>query len=239
MRFHSQLSPRNDRSANPLVSPTRNGSRHPQQMPMHDPRANLPRRFTTDSGRVPTLATITSPQRLPEPSQDYHANYQIKLLEKKKLEFERIKEQRRIFEMEMRALDQQQRKEALELAQMEEDIGRFGVTSPNPRPLPSIETTPASPLCSLARTAIQCRASPRPLVFSTGQVDRARSSRLRLQEWCKTGSASRNTRCPRSSLRARFQLREGTATTRKRTRPFARILPATALEMLSTDTRCQ
>jgi hypothetical protein len=126
MRFHSQLSPRNDRTPNPLVSPPRNGSRLPQQMPMHDPRANLPRRFTTDSGRVPTLATIASPQRLPEPSQDYHANYQIKLLEKKKLEFERIKEQRRIFELEMRALDQQQRKEALELAQMEEDIGRFG-----------------------------------------------------------------------------------------------------------------
>jgi hypothetical protein len=72
LRFHSQHSPRNENTINPLVSPLRNGSRLPQQMPIHDPRANLPRRFTTDSGRVPTLSSLTSPQRLPDPSQDFH-----------------------------------------------------------------------------------------------------------------------------------------------------------------------
>ncbi|KAJ4131126.1 hypothetical protein NW768_006668 [Fusarium equiseti] len=47
-------------------------------------------------------------------------------IEKKKMEYERIREQRRRFELEMQKLDQQQRREALELAQMEEEVGRMG-----------------------------------------------------------------------------------------------------------------
>lgn len=47
-------------------------------------------------------------------------------IEQKKLEFERIREQRRRFEMEMQLLDQQQRKEAQELAQMEAEIRLAG-----------------------------------------------------------------------------------------------------------------
>lgn len=88
-RFRPQQSPRNDMPMNnPLVSPSRNanpnGSRLPQpqaqqqQQPQsqapHDPRVNLSRRFTTDSGRVPTLSNMspmTSPQRGPEAPQDY------------------------------------------------------------------------------------------------------------------------------------------------------------------------
>lgn len=42
------------------------------------------------------------------------------------MEFERIREQRRRFELEMQKLDQQQRREAQELAQMEEEIVRLG-----------------------------------------------------------------------------------------------------------------
>jgi hypothetical protein len=45
-------------------------------------------------------------------------------LEKKKLEYERIREQRRRFELEMVKLDQQSRREAQELAQMEEEMTR-------------------------------------------------------------------------------------------------------------------
>jgi hypothetical protein len=78
---------------NPMVSPSRNGSfvtqqqqqqqqqqhqhqhQHQQQIG-HDPRSNLPRRFTTDSGHVPTLATMTmtSPPRGPEVSQEYNVS---------------------------------------------------------------------------------------------------------------------------------------------------------------------
>jgi len=45
-------------------------------------------------------------------------------LEKKKLEYERLREQKRRFEAEMQLLDLQQRKEEQELAQMQEDLGR-------------------------------------------------------------------------------------------------------------------
>ncbi|CAM1504145.1 Fc.00g017360.m01.CDS01 [Cosmosporella sp. VM-42] len=112
---------------NSLVSPPRNGlnSRLPApQVSSHDPRSNLPRRFTTDSGRVPTLSSLASPPRGPDPSQDF-ALQKHQLIEKKKAEYERIREQRQRFEMEMRVLEQKQRQEALELAQMEEEIGRF------------------------------------------------------------------------------------------------------------------
>ncbi|KAG5795488.1 hypothetical protein H9Q69_005480 [Fusarium xylarioides] len=93
----------------------------------HDHRSGLPRRFTTDSGRVPTLSSLGA-QQVPEPSQDYNAMHKVQLtqIEKKKMEYERIREQRRRFELEMQKLDQQQRREALELAQMEEEVGRMG-----------------------------------------------------------------------------------------------------------------
>lgn len=42
-----------------FVSPPRNGGRAPQQT-SHDPRGSMPRRFTTDSGRVPTLSSMTA-----------------------------------------------------------------------------------------------------------------------------------------------------------------------------------
>ena len=47
-------------------------------------------------------------------------------LEKKKLEYERLREQKRRFEAEMQLLDLQQRKEEQELAQMQKDLGRNG-----------------------------------------------------------------------------------------------------------------
>lgn len=121
---------------NSLVSPPRNGPRLPApqvaSQVSHDHRNNLPRRFTTDSGRIPTLTSLnslpnlTSPPRVPEPSQDYNTLHKVQLIEKKKAEYERIREQRRRFEMEMQKLDQQQRREALELARMEEEMGRIG-----------------------------------------------------------------------------------------------------------------
>ncbi|KAI1106745.1 ARM repeat-containing protein [Jackrogersella minutella] len=114
-RFRAQQSPRNEAPMNSLVSPQRNGRPMPQPV-SQDPRTTLPRRFTTDSGRVPTLSTIST-QRLPEP-QEYTA------LEKKKLEYEKLREQKRRFEAEMHKLDQQQRREEFDIAQMQEDLGR-------------------------------------------------------------------------------------------------------------------
>ena len=54
LRFRSQQSPRNESSLlGGLVSPPRNGNRVSQQQ-------GLTRRFTTDSGRVPTVASLAS-----------------------------------------------------------------------------------------------------------------------------------------------------------------------------------
>ncbi|KAI1167175.1 ARM repeat-containing protein [Nemania serpens] len=93
-RFLSQQPSRNEAPMNSLVSPQRGG-----RMPSQDPRASLPRRFTTDSGRVPTLSSITTSQ-----AQEYSS-----VLEKKKIEYEKLREQKRRFEAEMQKLDQQQR----------------------------------------------------------------------------------------------------------------------------------
>lgn len=63
--------PRTDAGMNGLVSPPRNSSsRFPNSVSGHDHRTSLPRRFTTDSGRVPTLSNILLP-RGPEQPQDY------------------------------------------------------------------------------------------------------------------------------------------------------------------------
>ena len=54
LRFRSQQSPRNESSLlGGLVSPPRNGNRMPQQQ-------GLTRRFTTDSGRVPTVTSLAN-----------------------------------------------------------------------------------------------------------------------------------------------------------------------------------
>jgi hypothetical protein len=81
LRFRSQQSPRgNDPAMHSFVSPPRNASRMPapQANPhvgAHDHRSGLPRRFTTDSGRVPTLSSLGA-QRAPEPPQDYNVSSQ-------------------------------------------------------------------------------------------------------------------------------------------------------------------
>ncbi|KAI0453215.1 ARM repeat-containing protein [Xylaria acuta] len=123
-RFRSQQrSPRNEAPMNSLVSPQRNG-----RMPSQDPRATLPRRFTTDSGRVPTLTSITTTQAQEYASVLPTQQYKVQLLEKKKLEYEKLREQKRRFEAEMLKLDQQQR-------ELQEDLRPvFGLTGHQSEP---------------------------------------------------------------------------------------------------------
>ncbi|KAI1816403.1 ARM repeat-containing protein [Poronia punctata] len=95
-----------------LVSPPRNG----RQPASQDLRTTLPRRFTTDSGRVPTLSSITTTQ--PSDYTAVPAQYKVQLLEKKKLEYEHLREQKRRFEALMQEVDQQQRELREDLAPM-------------------------------------------------------------------------------------------------------------------------
>jgi len=134
--FRSQQSPRGDSQMNAFVSPPRNG---PQ----------LPRRFTTDSGRVPTLSSITAAQRGPEP-QDFGATttlHKVQLLEKKRMDYERLREHRRRFEADLRELDAVTRKEELELQAMQEDLtlGRFGGHQSEPTTPPEYRETSGFP----------------------------------------------------------------------------------------------
>lgn len=59
LRFRSQQSPRNDASLLGLVSPPRNGHRVQQPL-QQDGRNGLMRRFTTDSSKIPTIASLAS-----------------------------------------------------------------------------------------------------------------------------------------------------------------------------------
>ncbi|ETS79063.1 hypothetical protein PFICI_08916 [Pestalotiopsis fici W106-1] len=126
-QYRAQQSPVTDAPMNSLVSPPRNGNR----MPQPDLRTTLPRRFTTDSGRVPTLSTLNSLQRPVEP-QEYTT-----ALNKKKQEYETLLEQKRRFEAEMRKFELQQRQDEAELRQMEIDLTKnnlFGLTGHQSEP---------------------------------------------------------------------------------------------------------
>ncbi|APA12602.1 hypothetical protein sscle_09g073720 [Sclerotinia sclerotiorum 1980 UF-70] len=125
LRFRSQQTSRNDASMLGLVSPPRNGNRMSQSFQQQESRGGLTRRFTTDSGRVPTIASISN-QRSTQETQEYGPStyHKVQLLEKKKIEYERLREQKRRFEAEMQLLDLQQRREEQELQQMQEDLGR-------------------------------------------------------------------------------------------------------------------
>lgn len=128
LRFRSQ----HDSSL--LVSPPRTNGRFPPPVQNNqDGRGGsvLTRRFTTDSGRVPTIASIANQRAGQQDSQDFGAYHssKVQLLEKKKLEYERLREQKRRFEAEMQLLDLQQRREEQELAQMQEDLGRTNINT--------------------------------------------------------------------------------------------------------------
>ncbi|OLN92189.1 Pumilio domain-containing protein C6G9.14, partial [Colletotrichum chlorophyti] len=126
LRFQPQQIPlRNEPTMNTLVSPPRNGNRLPQPVQGHDGRGALPRRFTTDSGRVPTLSSITGQRG--HDNGDYN-------IEKKKIEYERLREQRRRFELEMQKLEQQQRREEMELAKMQDDLRHGHQSEPTTPP---------------------------------------------------------------------------------------------------------
>ncbi|KHJ35245.1 putative rna-binding protein [Erysiphe necator] len=122
LRYRSQHSPISDPSLIAMVSPSRTGTRLTQSTNSQNSRGGLMRRFTTESGRAPALSSVSS-QRNSQEMQDYGQS-----LEKKKLEYERLREQKRLYEAEMQLLDLKQRRDEQELAQMQEDLGRCANT---------------------------------------------------------------------------------------------------------------
>ncbi|KAK3304344.1 armadillo-type protein [Chaetomium strumarium] len=134
--FRTQQSPRGEpQGSSAFVSSPRNGSM-------------LPRRFTADSSRIPTLSTINTIPRAAEP-QDFAATsalHKVQLLEKKRMDYERLREHRRRFEAEMYKLDAQQRQEERELQQMQEDLAaRYGGHQSEPTTPPEYRDTAGFP----------------------------------------------------------------------------------------------
>lgn len=132
MRFRAQHSPRSDATTmNSLVSPPRN--RLSQTMSSQDPRSTLSRRFTTDSGRVPTLSSSAAP-RGQDPS-EYQTMQHLQLIEKKRMEYEKIREQKRIFDAELA-------KHEVELGVMLEEHGRLSGHQSEPTTPPEYRENP-------------------------------------------------------------------------------------------------
>ncbi|MCJ1287538.1 hypothetical protein MMC26_006890 [Xylographa opegraphella] len=125
------------RSRNPQSPPgeiTYSGYNTPNRysgsfMPSHsqpvsnDARANLQRRFTADSGNVPTLTPIGQPSQVMDPVDMYATTLsKAQALEKKKIEYEKLREQRRRFQAELEKFDRQQALEEKELHRMATDL---------------------------------------------------------------------------------------------------------------------
>ncbi|KAF2471287.1 ARM repeat-containing protein [Lindgomyces ingoldianus] len=91
-----------------------------------DARGHLHRRFTTNN--IPTLNTPLSPiglqrRQAAEPTEFTTATYhKLQVLEKKKLEYEYLREQRRRFEAEMELIDLQSRRDEEEIHRLSSDI---------------------------------------------------------------------------------------------------------------------
>ncbi|KAI9673311.1 MAG: hypothetical protein M1829_004077 [Trizodia sp. TS-e1964] len=106
------------------------GARMPHPSPQaSDPRATLQRRFTTESAKLPSIGIIGTigQQRaqLAEPLDLSSSTlHKVQLLEKKRQEYEMLKEQRRRFAAEMKLIDLQQRRGEQEILEMAESLGR-------------------------------------------------------------------------------------------------------------------
>ncbi|KAJ4289718.1 hypothetical protein N0V90_011048 [Kalmusia sp. IMI 367209] len=125
-------SPREEASFASLTSPRRAVGSQMGSSSANDPRGQLHRRFTTNNMPT-TLSTPLSPigqqrRQAAEPAEfttttaTYH---KLQVLEKKKLEYEYLKEQRRRFEAEMELIDMQSRQEEEEINRLSSDI-RYG-----------------------------------------------------------------------------------------------------------------
>ncbi|KAI9759398.1 MAG: hypothetical protein M4579_002387 [Chaenotheca gracillima] len=128
-RFRAPQSPRNESSFSGYNAPLRGGGaagRLPPPTSASEARAGLQRRFTTDSARFPTMTPIghsTSQmgnlaEAVDLSSSTYH---KVQVLERKRMEYEALKEQRRKIEAKMQMLDQEQESDAQDLRKMSTD----------------------------------------------------------------------------------------------------------------------
>ncbi|CEJ56650.1 hypothetical protein PMG11_02851 [Penicillium brasilianum] len=98
--------------------------------PSGDVRANLQRRFTTDSSKLSSSWNYLNPgaTQLPDPL-DLLSSF-----EKKRQHIEYMREQKRRFEEDMKLLDMQHEKEKIEMDQLARDLAKAGLSGPVSEP---------------------------------------------------------------------------------------------------------
>ncbi|KAJ5716846.1 Armadillo-like helical [Penicillium malachiteum] len=153
LRFPSPRSPPSE-SAFPGYSALSPGhSNFGFSRPTHDVRANLQRRFTTDSSKLSSWSYINQAATpMPDPL-DLLSSF-----EKKRQHIEYMREQKRRFEEDMKLLDIQHEKEKIEMDQIARDLAKAGLSGRVSEP-----TTPPEP-------AAVSNAISRPSRFSTTSV---------------------------------------------------------------------
>ncbi|KAJ4306951.1 hypothetical protein N0V88_000324 [Collariella sp. IMI 366227] len=165
--YRSQQSPRAEPQSSgmdPFMSPPRNSI------------SLLPRRFTAESGRVPTLSSITAmPRAAPEPLDFATTAVRVpqpkpekRTREEEIGDYERLREHKRRFEAEIYKLDAQQRNDERELQMMQQDlIARFGGHQSEPTTPPEYRDSSGFPsaLSKPNRFSTTSLASP-PGIFN-------------------------------------------------------------------------
>ncbi|KAF4255297.1 hypothetical protein KXX33_006619 [Aspergillus fumigatus] len=122
-----------------------------------DVRANLQRRFTTDSSKLSSWSYLN---QVGGPSQVADPLDLLSSFEKKRQHIEYMREQRRRFEEDMKLLDMQHEKEKQEMDQLARDLAKAGLSGPVSEP-----TTPPE-----YRERGFAGAFTRPTRFSTSSV---------------------------------------------------------------------
>ncbi|KAF7587669.1 hypothetical protein BBP40_006880 [Aspergillus hancockii] len=129
-------SPRSPTSESPFpgynsISPGHSNFVSGFSRPSGDVRANLQRRFTTDSSKISSwsyLNQVGSTSQLPDPL-DLLSSF-----EKKRQHIEYMREQKRRFEEDMKLLDLQHEREKLEMDQIAKDLAKAGISGPVSEP---------------------------------------------------------------------------------------------------------
>ncbi|KAJ5167722.1 Armadillo-like helical [Penicillium canariense] len=157
LRFPSPRSPPSE-SVYPgysSLSPGHSNFGSPFSRPSGEVRANLQRRFTTDSSKFPSSWNYLNQgaAQLPDPL-DLLSSF-----EKKRQHIEYMREQKRRFEEDMKLLDMQHEKEKIEMDQLARDLAKAGLSGPVSEP-----TTPPD------HSEPTVSSASRPGRFSTSSV---------------------------------------------------------------------
>ncbi|KAB8212453.1 hypothetical protein BDV34DRAFT_208221 [Aspergillus parasiticus] len=155
-------SPRSPTSESPFpgynsISPGHSNLASAFSRPSGDVRANLQRRFTTDSSKLSSWSYLNHAGNAPQMPDPLDL---LSSFEKKRQHIEYMREQKRRFEEDMKLLDMQHEKEKLEMDRIAKDLAKAGISGPVSEP-----TTPPE-----YRENSFSSGFTRPTRFSTSSV---------------------------------------------------------------------